>query len=81
MKCQGKGCKSQRAEMRYDAYGIPTRPYCDGCYENNYPYRKDKYPTIEHHGYGERLESDSEAKYWNDLITWNERHSDYGEDY
>jgi hypothetical protein len=30
---------------------------CD-CYENNYPYRKDRYPTEEYDGYGERLGDD-----------------------
>jgi hypothetical protein len=42
--------------LRYDWYGIPTGNFCDDCYENNYPYRKDRYETIEHDGYGERLD-------------------------
>ena len=28
---------------RNDAYGIYTGLYCDDCYKNNYPYRKDRY--------------------------------------
>lgn len=40
--------------MRYDAYNIPTREYCDKCYENNYPYRKDKY--YNYLDYGEHLD-------------------------
>ena len=32
---------------------------CHECYESDkYPYRKDAYPTIETHGYGERLTED-----------------------
>jgi len=42
---------------RFDAYGIYTELCCDECYENgNYSYRKDRYPTMENDGYGERLE-------------------------
>ena len=33
--------------VRSDAYGIYTGVFCDECYENNYPYRKDRYPTAE----------------------------------
>lgn len=42
--------------VRKDAYGIYTGVYCDDCYQNNYPYRKDMYfdPTYA----GERLEPD-----------------------
>ena len=54
--CRGKGCNSEYSSPRNDAYGLPTGSYCDDCYENNYPYRKDKYPTIGYHGYGERLD-------------------------
>jgi len=43
---------------RCDYYGIPTGVYCDDCYENNYPYKKDRYPTMEYDGYGEQLEPD-----------------------
>lgn len=56
--CKGRNCESGDINLRYDAYGIPTGNYCNSCYENNYPYRKDKYPTIETHGYGERLDDD-----------------------
>ena len=56
--CKGNDCESEDAQLRHDAYGIPTGHYCESCYENNYPYRKDRYPTIEHHGYGERLSED-----------------------
>ena len=28
---------------RADAYGIYTGLYCDKCYKDNYPYRKDEY--------------------------------------
>ena len=50
-KCDNAG------EERSDAYGISTGYWCDSCYNSSkYPYRKDKYPTIENHGYGERLD-------------------------
>ena len=41
---------------RCDAYGIYTGLYCDECYDNNYPYRKDDY--FDESYCGERLESD-----------------------
>ena len=61
-----KQCRGQREDKhighvseRFDAHGITTGHWCDGCYDaNSYPYRKDKYPTIETHGYGERLDDD-----------------------
>lgn len=59
--CKGHGCSKttesdQSVEMRHDAYGIPTGYYCDACYENNYPYRKDNYFDP---GYaGERMDDD-----------------------
>jgi hypothetical protein len=40
---------------RHDAYNIFTGHYCDECYENNYPYKKDKY---DYEGNGERLDDD-----------------------
>lgn len=45
LHCSGNGCNKvgEDVELRQDAYGIPTRHYCDDCYENNYPYRKDRY--------------------------------------
>lgn len=55
-KCKGKKCQSTETSQRYDYHGITTGHFCDDCYENNYPYRKDAYPTIETHGYGDRLE-------------------------
>jgi len=49
-KCVGDGI----GDIRYDAYGIPTGYFCDGCYESKaYPYRKDRYEYWE---YGERLD-------------------------
>ena len=54
--CKGKGCESHDTEERYDAYNISTGYYCDSCYESNYPYRKDRYETVEYHGFGERLD-------------------------
>ena len=56
--CKGRECNSTDVSPRYDAHGIPTGNYCEPCYKNNYPYRKDRYPTIETHGYGERLDDD-----------------------
>ena len=44
--------------VRSDAHGIYTGIYCNDCYENNYPYRKDRYPTQETHGEGDYLEDD-----------------------
>lgn len=54
--CRGKGCESRDTEQRYDHYGIPTGYYCNDCYENNYPYRKDAYfdPAFA----GERMDDD-----------------------
>lgn len=54
-KC--KGCGTVHAEERHDYYGITTGHWCDDCYESDkYPYRKDRYPTMEHDGYGDYLE-------------------------
>tara|TARA_R100000152_G_C6589783_1_gene50656 strand:+ start:185 stop:520 length:336 start_codon:yes stop_codon:yes gene_type:complete len=39
---------------RADAYGIYTGLYCDDCYENNYPYKKNRYHDEAY--CGERLE-------------------------
>ena len=36
-------CESTTVEERHDHYGISTGYWCDNCYENNYPYRKDAY--------------------------------------
>jgi len=55
-----RGCQEDKPDVqeRSDAHGIYTGHYCEDCYDNNYPYRKDRYPTIETHGYGERLNDD-----------------------
>jgi len=56
-KC--RGCGSVHANECCDAHGISTGYWCDDCYNSSkYPYRKDAYPTMETHGYGERLEDD-----------------------
>ena len=67
VQCQG--CDKQSDHMRpityhrwarQDAYGIYTGLYCDDCYESDrYPYRRDRYPTVEYDGYGETLGQDS----------------------
>jgi len=57
-ECRGSGCGSTETQERFDFYGITTGHYCHDCYENNYPYRKDRYHTIEHDGFGERLNED-----------------------
>lgn len=47
--CKGNNCQNTNedetayVELRSDNYGIPTGYYCEDCYENNYPYRKDDY--------------------------------------
>jgi hypothetical protein len=54
-----RGCGGDDSQEQYDAHGISTGYWCHDCYESDrYPYRKDRYPTIETHGYGERLEDD-----------------------
>ena len=53
-----RGCRTEEGYPRHDWHGIPTGDYCDECYENNYPYRKDRYDTIEFDGQGERLNDD-----------------------
>ena len=51
-----RACESE-GEEQYDSYGISTGYWCNPCYNSDkYPYRKDRYPTIENHGYGERLD-------------------------
>lgn len=56
MNC--RGCEKEGQE-KHDAHGITTGYWCEDCYESDkYPYRKDSYPTIETHGYGERLSED-----------------------
>ena len=66
LNCRGRGCEKvadltdfsaeHHPWVRVDAYGIYTGPYCDPCFKNNYPYRKDRYPTQETHGYGDYLD-------------------------
>ena len=41
---------------RADVYGIYTGLYCDDCYKDNYPYRKDEYYDPAYAG--ERMEPD-----------------------
>jgi len=54
--CQGNDCSSKDTQERHDNYGLFTGHYCDDCYENNYPYRKDNYYDP---GYaGERMDDD-----------------------
>jgi len=55
-------CGSEYATPRSDYYGIPTGHYCQSCYDDptKYKYRKDRYPTIEHDGFGERLGLDED---------------------
>ena len=53
-----RGCREFKpdTDKRTDWYGIYTGHYCEDCYENNYPYKKERYATIEYDGYGEQLE-------------------------
>lgn len=55
-----RGCETTKEEdcvsLCLDAYGIPTGFYCKDCYENNYPYRKDRYYDESYAG--ESLEDD-----------------------
>ena len=54
-----RGCGGDESQEQHDAHGISTGYWCYECYESDrYPYRKDRYPTIETHGYGERLNDD-----------------------
>jgi hypothetical protein len=56
--CRGCSTTNEEAyvELRNDAYGYATGHYCEDCYENNYPYRKDRY--YDYLDAGERLEDD-----------------------
>ena len=49
-ECEGYGtytlyCRpiAHHTWARNDAYGIYTGLYCDKCYKDNYPYRRDRY--------------------------------------
>lgn len=54
-KC--RGCQTPYASEQHDAHGITTGHWCDDCYNSSkYPYRKDKYPTMETHGYGDWID-------------------------
>ena len=64
-KCRGENCKKTSEHVspityhmwaRSDAYGIYTGLFCDNCYDNNYPYKKDRY--FDESYCGERLEGD-----------------------
>jgi hypothetical protein len=60
--CKGRDCQKTNedvdayVELRHDNYGIPTGYYCDDCYENNYPYRRDAY--YDYLNAGEYLDED-----------------------
>ena len=66
MKIHCQGCEKEEEGIRpithhrwarSDYYGMYTGLYCDACYDSdNYPYKKDRYPTIEYDGFGEQLE-------------------------
>jgi ribosomal protein L40E len=60
VECRGRGCGSYSTIERHDYYGITTGHWCEDCYndDNQYTYRKDRYPIIEHDGYGEQLDDD-----------------------
>jgi hypothetical protein len=59
LKLSCNKCDSTDVEMRHCYYGIPTGYWCDSCYNSNkYPYRKDRYSTIEFDGFGEQLNPD-----------------------
>ena len=62
-QCNGRGCEETSEGItpikyhqwaRTDHYGIYTGLYCDKCFKDNYPYRRDDYfdPAYA----GERLE-------------------------
>ena len=65
VECKGENCQ-KKSEMtrpityhmwaRNDSYGIYTGLFCDNCYDNNYPYKKDRY--FDESYCGERLEED-----------------------
>lgn len=38
-----RNCDSTEASERNDYYGISTGHWCENCYQNNYPYRRDAY--------------------------------------
>ena len=61
LHCKGRNCdkndtNDDSIQERFDAYGMSTGHYCENCYENNYPYRRDRYydPSF----CGERMDDD-----------------------
>ena len=58
--CRGCSEHKEDVQLRYDFHGIETGHYCFKCYndDDKYRYRRDAYPTIETHGFGERLNDD-----------------------
>ena len=66
VRCAGDDCGKQCEEgfnhgelvyhpwARNDAYGLFTGLFCDSCYKDNYPFRKDEYHDPMY--CGERLE-------------------------
>lgn len=38
-----RACGKDNTLERHDHYGITTGHWCEDCYENDYPYRKDEY--------------------------------------
>ena len=73
--CSGDGCGKRCKEgfrsgeliyhpwARNDAYGMYTGLYCDVCYKDNYPYRRDGY--YDPMDAGERLEPDDNLPWEN----------------
>ena len=43
IRCKGNNCDSTETQERFDFHGIHTGWYCNNCYDNNYPYRKEDY--------------------------------------
>lgn len=74
--CRGCNKRKEDTEERYDAYNLSTGYWCDDCYKNHYPYRKDNYYDPSYAG--ERMEMDEAVaaprqKFTNDaVITWVE---------
>ena len=49
-------CDSTNVSQKYDYYNISTGYWCEDCYKNNYPYRKDDY--YDYFNAGEYLNDD-----------------------
>ena len=54
IKC--RRCNSTDVSEKHDYYHISTGYWCENCYENNYPYRKDAY--YDYFNAGEYLDDD-----------------------